>query len=208
MKVFVEGFRKKYEEMFSNRGHEVVQSLEEADVIQFVGGEDVSPGLYGELPHPASQYSAERDLHSEMLYKKAITLDKACIGICRGGQYLNMVNGGKMYQDVDNHAKFGTHLMYEDWTKRPIAVSSTHHQMMRPAKEGQVICWADESTWKESVDEEGSVVRYTGGDRDVEVIFYQEARDLCFQPHPEMMDRNHECQEYYFELLERLLGLT
>jgi len=208
MKVFVERFAKEYERMFSDRGHTVVETIEEADVIQFIGGADVTPQLYGEQSHPRTGHDPQADLHSELLYKKAIMLQKPCIGICRGAQYLNVVNGGKMYQDVDGHAKYGTHIMYEDWTKREIAVSSTHHQMMRPAEEGQVICWADEATYKENVGEDGEVVRYTGDDRDVEVVFYEEAQDLCFQPHPEMMDRNHECQEYYFELLERLLGLT
>ena len=208
MKVFVESFSKSYEGMYTSRGHTVVDKVEDADVVQFVGGADVSPGLYGEHEHPFTSCNAMTDLRSEQLYKKAIMHSKPCVGICRGGQFLNVQNGGKMYQHVNNHAIHGTHKMYEDWTGRVIEVSSTHHQMMIPAEEGQVIAWADEASCKESVGPEGTVVKYTGSDRDVEAVFYEEAKDLCFQPHPEMLPKEHECQEYFFELLELLMGLT
>ena len=207
MKVYVENGKHSYIKMFAYRGHEVVNTVAAADVVQFVGGADVDPSFYAEHPHPQTAYDTGADCHSRLLYKKAIMLSKPCIGICRGAQFLNVMNGGKMYQHVDGHAIHGTHRMFEDWTKREVQVSSTHHQMMIPAAEGQVIAWADESSCKENM-HEGRIVKYKGGDRDVEVVFYEEAKDLCFQPHPEMLSKEHECQEYYFELLERLMGLT
>lgn len=208
MKVFVEGSLKTYEDMFKERGHICVATVEEADVIQFVGGADVDPMLYGEDTHPKTSCNLVTDRNSQYLYRYAIIRTVPCIGVCRGAQFLNVMNGGKLYQHVNNHAIYGTHSMFEDWTKREIQVSSTHHQMMIPAEEGQVIAWADESSCRESVGPDGSIVKYKGTDRDVEVVFYEEAKDLCFQPHPEMLTTEHECQEYFFELLERLLGLT
>lgn len=211
MKVYVEGFAYQYEEMFQRRGHRVVEKVEDADVVQFVGGADVNPALYGEEPHPATYSNLLADERSMNLYNNAITHGLPMLGICRGGQFLNVMNGGKMYQDVDGHAIYGTHKAYDVRLKTmknvAIEVTSTHHQMMRPSDEGLIVCIAEEATYLESMGEEGAI-KVTGGyDEDVEVVWYENSRSLCFQPHPEMVEREHACQNYYFELIERYLGL-
>jgi len=199
MKVYVEGFDAQYEEMFQRRGHEVVEKVEEADLIQFVGGADVSPSLYGEEPHPATSFSDIADQRSINLYENAITHGIPMTGICRGGQFLNVMNGGKMHQHVDGHALYGTHAIYdlEDATEECIQVTSTHHQMMIPElNKGVVVAVAYESACHG--------VEHVA---DTEVVWYEGNQCLCFQPHPEIVDKNHECQEYYFELLQRYFKL-
>src|SRR3546814_14796091 len=57
------------------------------------------------------------------------------LGVCRGAQFLNVMPGGKLYQDVDNHV--GDHPIYDPQNKRVIPnVSSIHHQMCIETRKG------------------------------------------------------------------------
>lgn len=72
-----------------------------ADGILFAGGNDLQPLLYGEEPYPqVTDYSAERDHTEIFLMKKALADKKPFIGICRGMQLLNVIQGGSCYQDI------------------------------------------------------------------------------------------------------------
>lgn len=210
MKVYVEGFDAQYEEMFQRRGHEVVEKVEEADLVQFVGGADVNPSLYGEEPHPATSFSDIADKRSINLYENAITHGIPMAGICRGGQFLNVMNGGKMYQHVDNHALYGTHTALDVESASLVQVTSTHHQMMIPAfKRGVVVATAEVAYAVHRL-EGGRLIVHCAEDLnedDTEAVWYEDNKCLCFQPHPEIVDKDHECQEYYFELLQRYFKL-
>ena len=202
MKVYVEGFDAQYEEMFQRRGHEVVEKVEEADLVQFVGGADVNPSLYGEEPHPHTCFSDITDQRSINLYENAITHGIPMTGICRGGQFLNVMNGGKMHQHVDNHAIYGTHTAVDVESDSQVQVTSTHHQMMIPELErGVVVAVAYE--WKPVL----QLSDWAEDQEDTEAVWYEDNKCLCFQPHPEIVDRDHECQKYYFELLQRYFQL-
>lgn len=205
MKVFIaNGMAFSYQTMFQERGHEVVGRIEDADVVQFTGGEDVTPRWYGELAHPASMFNEARDKLEKLVYRKAIELGLPMAGICRGGQFLNVLNGGRMYQDVDGHA--GTHEA-EVFDGRKLQVSSTHHQMMRPDVDGQVLVSARCSTRREYMFEETVASNLTYPFNDTEVVFYPATKCLCFQPHPEIMSKDSDCQNLYFEFLETKLGV-
>lgn len=206
MKVYVEGGVYSYERMYKERGNEITNDPEEAELIQFVGGADVSPSLYGETRHPQSHFNSGLDHRSQALYQNAIMNGQVCAGICRGGQFLNVMNGGKLYQHVDGHAIGGLHKLTDVETGRTLMVTSTHHQMMRQGKEGILVATAKEATFKEHMSEQGHIATYLGEALDVEAIWYPDTNCLCFQPHPEFVDKDHECQEYYFELLERYCG--
>src|SRR5690554_3184603 len=99
-------------DMFINRGHKVVQTAEEADLVCFIGGEDVQPSLYGEHDHPSTHTNPARDEMEEKLFHYCLNEGIPMAGICRGAQFLNVMNGGKLYQDVDNHATGNTHLAF------------------------------------------------------------------------------------------------
>ncbi len=203
MKVYIIQGNRRYSQMFRDRGWEVVDSPEEADLLQFTGGEDVSPFMYGEASHPTTHSRKMRDDYELHLYENALGV-KAMAGICRGGQFLNVVNGGKLYQDVDRHAIGGTHAMKIEGGVCIIPVTSTHHQMMRAGKEGNVLAYAHLSEVKEHM-LDGKVHRVEGGDPDVEVVLYPNTNCLCFQPHPEFERAPEECTDYYFELLGEML---
>lgn len=206
MKVFIINGNGQYERMFIVNGWEVVDNVAEADLVQFCGGEDVNPALYGQEVHPRTFYNEQRDVIEAQYYELAKRNGKPMAGICRGGQFLNVCNGGSLFQHVDHHAIGGTHSCEDLLTGKLVDVSSTHHQMMRAGPEGHVVATAARSTFKQVM--VGGVVEDVHEEHpaDVEVVYYHDTDTLCFQPHPEFAGVG-SCTDYYFELLERCLGL-
>lgn len=210
-RVFIAGGGHQYEEMFRMYGWEVTTNLEHADLIQFTGGADVSPNMYGESHHPQSATSAQRDMHETALFQSTLAKGIPMAGICRGGQFLNVMNGGRMYQHVDGHAIGGTHSMIDEQTGYRCDVTSTHHQMMIPHEDGRILARPPETrcTRKEYVDNDGELFIVTPDEEryeiDVEVVYYPQTNVLCFQPHPEFI-QGEKCRPYYFAQIEgRLL---
>lgn len=204
-KVYILEPDRLYSTMFMQRGWEVTPRLENADLVQFTGGEDVSPRLYGEWVHPYSRCNWERDKREISIYERVLNLGIPMAGICRGGQFLNVMQGGKMYQHVNNHGVAGTHMMVDTRTGALIPVTSTHHQMMRPGANAEVLCVASESTLYEYMDGEFITKKKPERGEDIEVLFYPQHGVLCYQPHPEYMDQNSPCQQKYFDLIEEKL---
>ena len=206
--VYIQETNREYNHMFLNRGWSLCPTVYEADLVQFTGGSDVTPSLYGEEPHPYAHNDHVRDEIERNLYSLCIRLMKPMAGICRGGQFLNVMGGGSMWQHVNNHAIGGTHLVTNLDSNKLIPVTSTHHQMMIPGKCGQVLGKASESTLLESM--EGgrrNMVEQTLGE-DIEVVWYPGDQSLCFQPHPEYLDKDSLCQRWYFDLIERYLNVS
>lgn len=201
MKVMIIDGNSQYRRMFEEAGWTITLNFQDADLIQFTGGADVSPFLYGEAIHPTTYNDPRRDLVESGYYAWGVRLKKKMAGICRGGQFLNVMNGGSMYQDVDNHCR--SHYLVDRFTEEKHLVTSTHHQMMIPSYHGEVIAQAFESTTlKHMVKGEEVVLETTFAD--VEVVWYDKTNSLCFQPHPEFGGAD-STRKYYFELLERYL---
>lgn len=206
MKVFIVGNRGgcQYAQMYLADGWKVTDSIEKADLVQFTGGADVSPELYKCKQHPQSMCDMARDKHEQEIYHICIEQNKPMVGICRGGQFLNVMNGGRMYQHVDNHGIAGTHKASCTKSGQLINVTSTHHQMMIPGPSGAVQLLVEKSltTRKEYVDEQGElyIVQPDANESDVESVLYPHTNCLCFQPHPEYVE-GEACREYFFSLV-------
>ena len=189
--VFVEGNDYSIVNMFQANDWFVTKNLEEADLVCFQGGADVSPELYGE-PNTGSYNQWDIDFLSIVLYNNAKRLGIPRVGICRGGQFLNVMAGGKMIQDYPGHAIAGTHdIAFADGYKflGKLQVTSTHHQVMVPSKGTQeVIAWGN-------------------NEKEVEIVFNHYDLSLSFQPHPEYVNKGHECQTLFFTLIEELFSL-
>lgn len=199
-----------YVEMFQSNGWNIVNDVEKADILQFTGGEDVSPHLYKEHPHPTTHSNPERDRKETLIFKGAVKRKLPMAGICRGGQFLNVMCGGSLWQDVDNHAIRGTHPAIDEETGEIIEVTSTHHQMMRLGHGGVVVLTAHESGRRERVSHislPNSVTSNLGKTwhpNDLEAIYYPSYRCFCFQPHPEFKYRV-DLASYYFKCLDKYL---
>lgn len=196
--------RFEYARMFTNRGYDITDDLDEADLIQFTGGEDVSPYLYGQKVHPYTRSNHHRDKEEIKLFNAAQERGILCAGICRGGQFLNVMNEGSMWQNVNNH---GTpHTAKVTGTGATLKVSSTHHQMMIPGKDGIFLLTASESITRERMGENQTLrsVNKSKFSDDIEAVYYPNTSSLCFQPHPEYPGFK-DCTDLYFTFINQYL---
>ncbi|MCP3966100.1 MAG: gamma-glutamyl-gamma-aminobutyrate hydrolase family protein, partial [Lentisphaerae bacterium] len=123
--------------------------VDQVDGFLFIGGEDLPPALYNEEPHPESQgHKRSRPEVDAFLMKQALKSHKPILGICTGAQLLNVVQGGKLIQHVENADKHvdeqyhdaiipeGT-LMRKLTGNREFVINSAHHQAVDPHNIGE-----------------------------------------------------------------------
>jgi putative glutamine amidotransferase len=175
-----------------------VRNPDLADIIVFNGGADIGTEIYGEAPafRGIPAFRSRRDDEEIDIFNTYVG-DKFFLGICRGAQLLNCLNGGTLWQHVDNHGKY--HKMLDLRTGKNIFISSTHHQMMRPnLNKGTVIAVASES--KNKFSEKDTLNDIHDTNHDIETVWYPESRSLCIQGHPEYMPGS-EFADWSVELL-------
>lgn len=196
--------------LFQQHGHTATDNPNEPDIQAhiFVGGEDICPFLYGESLHKTSTTNFIRDMQ-EINYFKSLAANDLKIGICRGAQFLNVMSGGTLWQDVDQHGK--SHIMQvRDGIKvtEEFIVTSTHHQMMIPFPDyAEVIGVAKECTYKDGPDIRMS---YSPDHKDrewddIEVVYYWHTNSFCCQFHPEY-DPRSRMTEWFMAEFAYLVG--
>ena len=131
MKVFVVGGALGYANFLE--GITLVNEVEEADVVLFTGGEDVTPSLYNCKKHSTTYCNPSRDLAEKEVFNK-IKENQIALGICRGSQFLCVMNGGLLVQNVHDHAMGRTHGIKSGKDDLDVIyqITSTHHQMQYP----------------------------------------------------------------------------
>jgi len=203
IKVYVVGEQKNYANFLKD--FEMVNNIEDAQVVIFTGGEDVDPKLYGAKKHPTTYSNPERDKYELEMFKKVRT-DQLCVGICRGSQFLCVANGGKLVQDINGHAIWGTHEITNGEIKYDI--TSTHHQMQYPfnldKKDYDVLYWTNISYGYEGDGIDPHEIPY-----DVEICLYHKKdmpKCLAIQGHPEYMRSNAPVVEMINNLVAKLIG--
>lgn len=203
MKIHIVNGSSAYTRLFTSAGF-ILATTDEAEVVCFTGGEDVSPNLYGDTRHPTTHNNPHRDHRESELFQHFLARGLPMVGICRGAQFLNVMAGGRMYQNVSRHTS--PHYLTDFRTGTEVWVTSTHHQMMMPGVEGKLIGASYLHGEREWFD--GEVARRDSSNEDIEVVLYKRKRLLCFQPHPEMYQDSQEydgMREYFFDLLNELI---
>lgn len=201
--VHVVGGCRSTERLFLEAGYPSA-GLRDADMFVFTGGEDVDPSLYNELPLARTTFNPARDKYEMAVYE--LTGRKLKVGICRGAQFLNVMNGGKLWQHVEGHQGNIRHsLQYIDESTRhkTYTVNSEHHQMMVPQlSSAQIWGWAGAAKSKQGF--ETMVTCPLNHQMDVEIVFYPRSNSFCFQPHPEW--GHSETTALFEKCMERLLN--
>jgi len=179
--------------LFKGWGMSHTSSLDQADIIIFNGGADIGTSLYNEKPigRGIPYNPSQRDINEVEVFRLHPNTFK--LGICRGAQFLNVMNGGTLWQDVDRHTR--DHPIIDTRTGEKIPATSTHHQMMRPnRKDGVVIATADEATRKDAAGDHWnsrSGAFFEDDHKDTEIVWYPSTRSLCIQGHPEYVPDSH-----------------
>jgi putative glutamine amidotransferase len=126
-----------------------VDVLDRLDGLVIVGGADVNPASYGEVPHETSdQPRSSRDASESNLYRGARERRMPVLGICRGLQVMAIAHGGSLHQNlpdvsalvhrerpgqfVDHAATFTEGSMVaESLGATEVIVNSSHHQAVK-----------------------------------------------------------------------------
>lgn len=117
------------------------------DALILLGGADISPLFYGEVPTHCHGIDRNRDAVEWTLVRRALDRQVPIMGICRGHQMLAVASGGSLYQDIESmgatdHHPFGfVHRLAR--VEQPLAarlpttlVNSLHHQAIRTVPAG------------------------------------------------------------------------
>lgn len=206
LNVFIVGGNRDYIGLFLDHGAKMVSCVEDADLVVFTGGEDVTPALYNAHKHPETFNSQYRDAKEGQIFLEACEAKIPMVGICRGGQFLNVCSGGEMYQDISGH--LGDHQIVDLRSGETITVSSTHHQMMKPSDKAEILATSvnilSNREWFE-----GEIFKRDSSSTGIEVVFYEETNCLCFQPHPEFRSPHYQkMKEYFFSLIKEKLNVN
>lgn len=204
MDVYIEGDRSEeraFSQWLVQASCHKAHSPDVADLVIFTGGDDVNPALYGAERHAQTFIDSARDAREIELYHYCLEQGIPMMGVCRGAQFLHVMEGGILYQDVDGHnGKHGMRDLEKKVSVNP--VSSVHHQMCRLNRNGKQLVLADslQSTkrWLDNETlEEGRI-------SDIEAYFYRDSCIFGVQGHPEYRGYaaySHWCLEKMDELL-------
>lgn len=208
IKVYVVGSDYHYADFIYN--HIITNNLEEANIVLFTGGEDVSPEMYGEVAIPETYCNPIRDDYELSIFNEVNSETQICVGICRGAQFLTVANGGKLIQHVDKHAIRGTHAIHieDDST---INITSTHHQMMYPFELDN-----DDYIVNAHAHLKPTTIKTQTCNRDwiincyePEIVTYRcddKPKCIAIQGHPEIMSSDSDAVKYCNSLIQNVLS--
>ena len=136
---------------------ETEQLVNMCDGFLFTGGQDVASELYGEQPLEGLTVDCpKRDGMEALVLEQAMALKKPLLGICRGMQFINVMLGGTLYQDLPlqkpsetvhyqkepggvptHRVRIMEHTpLAELLRKEELEVNSRHHQAVKKLGEG------------------------------------------------------------------------
>jgi len=173
-------------------------------LVVLPGGEDLNPSIYGHrMHHDCEHINTERDAQELYVAWVARKANIPVVGICRGAQLLNAMAGGEMVQHCDNHRVW--HNIRTSCGKL-LYVSSTHHQMMVPGPNAEVLAWAEP---RRSPKYFGRTPRGKMPAPEVEMdcVYYPGLSFLAIQFHPEYMKAGSPAARYAQHLVETKLGI-
>ncbi|MDF0694134.1 gamma-glutamyl-gamma-aminobutyrate hydrolase family protein [Aquirufa ecclesiirivi] len=177
-----------------------LSDFESCDGFVLSGGCDIDTALYqgaANYPHKPEEFETERDYFEASIYQYAKKHQKPLLGICRGMQLVQVVEGGKLIQDLGDeanliHKKSGNtdrkhsiqvhegSLLSSISQQSSGEVNSAHHQAIDSNQLGHnlfISAWSTDTHSPEALE-------------------YQNKQDqafmLCVQWHPERMEEKEK----------------
>lgn len=179
----------------------ITHDVENADVILFTGGTDVNPELYGEARGLYTGFpDIARDTREQEIFETYKGI-KPMIGICRGSQFLCVMNGGKLIQHMQHPAYHSV----ETFDGKTLKVNSTHHQMMYPFDANHLLlAWASISKMHlNGKNEQVKMPQLNGSPMEPEVVVFPETNCLCIQSHPEYIGYPENTNTWLNNVIDR-----
>lgn len=176
-------------EMFARHGYSVTYDVSELSTVAvcvFTGGSDVSPYIYGEEPDGARGCDPIRDEIEVALYNDAKSQGIPCVGICRGGQLLNVLNGGTMIQD---HGLISGDVEACAFEGNTFITRVDHHQGMVAGEGAISAVYNPNSSFTPDYE-----------------VWYPGSKSFCFQGHPEWGHQGTE--DRFFELIGEYIDVA
>jgi len=181
-------------QLMMEAGFTAAKSLIDADVVVFSGGEDVNPALYGEKPHRTTYFTESRDAYEKQVYDTCVKDKKFMFGICRGAQFLHVMNGGTLWQNVQGHGG-RSHLIVDLEDDVRVSATSIHHQMLKDNNRLVVIAVCEEQVSKvfESETMTVTLAADTAFEKEIEAGLYPDTGCFFVQGHPEVGEDGYRC---------------
>lgn len=145
---------------------EVAARLRWADGILLPGGGDLAAHWFGQRPHPTLyDVDVEQDAFDLAVARVALDAGFPLLAICRGTQVVNVVRGGTLVQDMDehegeisHHRNHVHHITVDHGTRagsilgESVQVSCYHHQCLAELGDGLVVTARSEEGVVEAVE--------------------------------------------------------
>lgn len=182
--------------------HQLFQHPEEFILVQFTGGEDVSPELYGDTsPLGYCHNNTHRDKTERFIFDIAYENGIKMAGICRGSQFINVMSGGRMMHHIEHHA--GERHKMRTLTGEIVEVNSSHHQMSVLGPDGILFGWSDPKRSDVYIGRNDKPEE--APEKETEAFYYPGTRCVGVQYHPEWLDSTHEGFIFYKNLIDNFL---
>ncbi len=193
-------------ELFAKCNFTMAHDIKEADLVCFTGGGDVDPKLYGEQ-NVSSSFSFARDEREKAIYHEALEWDVPMYGICRGFQFLHVMNGGTLWQHIDNHGR--SHDIVDTETAQIIKASSVHHQMLRDNPKLTILALTNNQVATSFKSATAQVIKGIGSTLEepleIEAGCWVETKCFGVQGHPELFDSHPEFASWSMNKLNDFL---
>jgi GMP synthase-like glutamine amidotransferase len=182
---------------------EILKSNEVPDLVVFTGGTDVNPLYYAQEKLAfTDRPDKDRDALEALWFSYCRERKIPMTGICRGSQFGCVMNGGALFQHVQNHAIGGYHPVITNEGKL-LDVTSTHHQMMDvELTNHELIAWSPEPRSKVYLYDLTALPKGRSPEVEPEVVFFPDTLFLSAQYHPEYMPKDSAGRLFYLETLE------
>lgn len=185
-----------------------ILSPDQFKLVQFTGGADVTPELYGDTsPKGVCSSDFKRDEEELKVFKYAVQNNVKMAGICRGMQFLNVMTGGKMVHHLQGHAALSHDVRVSALGKsvRSFQVNSLHHQMCIPQRRAHIIAWSDERRSQVYTGDKDEEMDWIGPE--VEGIYHSFSGVVGVQWHPEAMEAHSEGRMFYVGMVKDFVNM-
>jgi len=126
-----------------------IEEVDKMDIIVVPGGGDVHPLFYKENDlFPIIRKNIRLDEFEILAIRRAISVGKKVLGVCRGHQIVNVALGGTLIQDIStfgykNHFLYHNPLIWKEGagvlSKMFAEVNSMHHQALKNVAESLTV---------------------------------------------------------------------